>query len=94
MNCIHSLKHCSNSSLGIVGSGKEESHSDSHGKRQTDAVADETTPLLTPPYKRPHPFIFLLQALFPFGEDFRQLGLVGKIYEIIKVSSIIRQYIV
>ena len=92
MNCMHSLTHWSNSSLGIVDSGKNESHSDSHGGRQTDAVADETTPLLTPP-KRPHPFIFLLQALFPFGEDFRQLGIVGKIYEIIKVLSIIKQYI-
>lgn len=94
-NCIHPLKHWSNSSLGIVDSGKEVSHSGSHGDRQTDTVADETTPLLTPPpYKRPHPFIFLLQALFPFGEDFRQLGLVGKIYELIKVLSIIRQSVV
>lgn len=65
-------------------SNKEESHHDAQGDRETDDAADETTPLLKPP-KRLHPFIFLLQALFPFGEDFKQLGRVGKIYEIIKV---------
>lgn len=71
-------------------SDKEESHHDAQGDRDTDD-ADETTPLLKQP-KRPHPFIFLLQALFPFGEDFRQLGIVGKIYEIIKVlPKVLRQ---
>lgn len=71
-------------------SGREESHSESQGDREREDVEDETTPLLNPP-RRPHPFIFLLQALFPFGEEFRELGIVGKIYEIVKVLSILRQ---
>ena len=32
-----------------------------------------------------HPFVALLKAFWPFGEDFKTLGIVGKIYEIIKV---------
>ena len=53
---------------------------------ETEAAAtDETTPLMLSPPKRPHPFIYLLLALYPFGEDFRELGLVGKLYELLKV---------
>lgn len=52
---------------------------------ETEAAAtDETTPLMLSPPKRPHPFIYLLLALYPFGEDFRELGLVGKLYELLK----------
>lgn len=36
----------------------------------------------------PHPFVKLLQDLWPFGEDFKDLGTGGKIYEIIKVQNV------
>lgn len=68
---------------------REEGHYDSEQEEETEAdeTTDETTPMILKPPKRPHPFIFLLLALFPFGEDFRQLGIVGKIYEILKVCN-------
>ena len=34
----------------------------------------------------PHPFMKLLHDLWPFGEDFKDLGIGGKIYEIVKVQ--------
>ena len=44
------------------------------------------------PTKRPHPFIYLLLALYPFGEDFRGLGFLGKLYELVKVSNTIQSH--
>ena len=36
--------------------------------------------------KRQNPLLKLLLALWPFGESFRELSLLGKIYEICKVK--------
>ena len=47
----------------------------------------ESTASIQPsPRSGPHPFIVLLKAFWPFGEDFKDLGIAGKIYEIVKVS--------
>ena len=35
----------------------------------------------------PNPFVKLLQDLWPFGQDFKDLGIGGKIYEIVKVQA-------
>ncbi len=49
--------------------------------------SEETVPLLPQNLKAksPHPFVKLLQALWPFGQAFKELGILGKIYEIVKV---------
>lgn len=54
---------------------------------ESDSSDDETQTLLPKEVKpkRPHPFIKLLLALWPFGEAFKELGILGKIYETIKV---------
>ena len=59
--------------------------SDRDEEAEPEEDADENTPLMQKPTKRPHPFIYLLLALYPFGEDFRDLGFVGKLYELVKV---------
>ena len=67
---------------------QEESQRGSHHSEQEQEEEDETnedTPIIAKQPKRPHPFIALLWALCPFGEDFRQLGILGKVYEIVKV---------
>ena len=47
---------------------------------------DERAPLLrVKKTKKPHPFVKMLLGIIPFGPSFRDLGLLGKIYEIIKV---------
>ena len=51
-----------------------------------DESGDETTPLISDEKpKKLNPLMLFLLAFYPFGEDFRQLGIVGKIYEILKV---------
>ena len=37
--------------------------------------------------KKLNPLMRFLLAFYPFGKDFRELGLIGKIYEILKVSN-------
>ncbi len=62
------------------------------GKEEKKESEDEESAPLLPKEvksKRPHPFVMLLKALWPFGEAFRELGILGKIYETIKVCSII-----
>ena len=34
-----------------------------------------------------HPFVKMLLGVWPFGESFRELGLFGKIYEVVKVRE-------
>ena len=47
---------------------------------------DEKIPLLqVKKTKKPHPFVKMLFGIIPFGPSFRDLGILGKIYEIIKV---------
>ena len=47
---------------------------------------EERIPLLqVKKTKKPHPFVKMLFGIIPFGPSFRDLGLLGKIYEIIKV---------
>lgn len=48
--------------------------------------SDEGPVLQLQPIKQSHPFLKLLFALWPFGEGFRELGVLGKIYEIVKAS--------
>ena len=48
---------------------------------------DDMTPVIRlQTRKKRHPFVKLLLALWPFGESFKELGLLGKIYEICKVG--------
>lgn len=55
-------------------------------EEEEEEETNEDTPFIAKqPHKRPYPFIALLLAFYPFGEDFRQLGIMGKIYEIVKV---------
>ena len=53
-------------------------------ERQTED--SETAPLMPRPTKKPHPFIVFLKAFSLFDEDFKQLSILGKIYEIVKVT--------
>ena len=46
----------------------------------------EETPLVNLRKKTPHPFVKMVNALWPFGESFKELGVLGKIYEIVKVQ--------
>ncbi len=48
---------------------------------------DEENPLVNLKIRRRHPFVKMLLALWPFGESFKELGILGKIYEIFKVSG-------
>ncbi len=48
---------------------------------------DEQNPLVNLKIRRRHPFIKMLLALWPFGESFKELGILGKIYEVFKVSN-------
>lgn len=50
-----------------------------------EGESDMTPVIKLQSYKRRHSFILLLLALWPFGESFKELGLLGKIYEICKV---------
>lgn len=34
-----------------------------------------------------HPFIKLLLAIWPFGDAFKELSIIGKIYETLKASG-------
>ncbi|XP_064391554.1 mitochondrial sodium/calcium exchanger protein-like [Halichondria panicea] len=45
---------------------------------------DEQNPLVNLKIRRRHPFIKMLLALWPFGESFKELGILGKIYEVFK----------
>lgn len=63
---------------------------------QDSDVEDDTVPLLkgdvTPQFDAPkvyHPFVKLLLAFWPFGESFKRLSIVGKIYETVKVYDLI-----
>ena len=62
--------------------------SETEKEDEEEGADEETTPLFqkSPLVKKPHPFVVLLKALWPFGEDFKSLGIVGKVYEILKVS--------
>ena len=53
-------------------------------ERQTQDA--ETAPLIPKPTKRSHPFTVFLKAFNLFDEDFKQLSILGKIYEIVKVT--------
>ena len=52
-------------------------------------VEDDGSASATTCIKRwlPNPFVKLLQDLWPFGQDFKDLGIGGKIYEIVKVQA-------
>ena len=67
--------------MNISSGGKVEGdrYSESEGEEDVSPAITLTTP------KKRHPFIKLLQGLWPFGESFRELGIIGKIYEIVKV---------
>ena len=45
---------------------------------------DEETPVLRS-RKKLHPFVKMILVFWPFGESFKELGVIGKIYEIAKV---------
>lgn len=52
-----------------------------------ESPEDETAPLLRlKKSKKPHPFVKMLQGIWPFGSSFRELGIFGKIYEVFKVG--------
>ena len=52
-----------------------------------ESEEDEEAPLISLKTKRPNPFVKMLQGIWPFGESFKELGPVGKVYEIIKVNG-------
>lgn len=60
---------------------------ETHTEPELSSEPEEDTPLLTKVKKpkKPHPFTKMLQGILPFGPSFRQLGLIGKIYEVTKV---------
>lgn len=52
----------------------------------TESDEDEMAPVIRLQTQRQrHPFVKLLLALWPFGDSFKELGLLGKMYEICKV---------
>eukprot|EP00731_Ephydatia_muelleri_P004437 Em0002g613a len=57
--------------------------------KESSEINRESTLLIQPNRSASHPFTMLLKAFWPFGEDFTDLGPVGKIYEIIKVPAAI-----
>ena len=59
---------------------ENESTSDSE-----EGESDMTLVIKLQSTKEKNPFILFLLALWPFGESFKELGLLGKIYEICKV---------
>ena len=68
-----------------VSSRDEESGSEEEDDQDEDEDVGPVIRLST--RNRRHPFIKLLQGLWPFGESFRELGVLGKMYEIVKVRS-------
>ena len=68
------------------GGGEGSRHGSFHDEETAnEEPTDEKTSLLLNQTKKLHPFLFLLSAFYPFGDDFKQLGMIGKIYEIVKV---------
>ena len=68
-----------------VSSRDEESESEEEEEDDEDA---EVAPIIRLSTRRKfHPFVKLLLGLWPFGESFKELGLLGKIYEIVKVQQ-------
>lgn len=70
------------------GEGEEPVSSD----QNTETEEDEEAPLITreTQFDSPkvyHPFIKLLLAIWPFGDAFKELSIIGKIYETLKVSG-------
>lgn len=67
-----------------VSSRDEESGSEEEGDED-----EEVGPVIRLSTRnRRHPFIKLLQGIWPFGESFKELGVLGKIYEIVKVMKV------
>lgn len=55
---------------------------------ESEEEEDEVAPVIRlQTRKKRHSFVKLLLALWPFGESFKELGLLGKIYEILKVGG-------
>lgn len=54
---------------------------------QSEEGEAEIAPVIRLQTRKRHPFVKLLLALWPFGESFKELGLLGKIYEICKVCG-------
>ena len=77
----------------FLSTGSHESEREEAGEgeekeeEEEEEEEDEMTPFIPKRTKRPHPILVLMRALWPFGEDFKQLGLTGKIYEIVKVHT-------
>ncbi|CAI8043250.1 Mitochondrial sodium/calcium exchanger protein [Geodia barretti] len=66
-------------------SGSEEgSRHSSILNEDEEEAEDETTQLILKKPKKLNPLMRFLLAFYPFGKDFRELGLIGKIYEILK----------
>lgn len=60
---------------------------DDRDSEESEEGEDEMAPVVTlQSRKKRHPFVKLLLQLWPFGESFKELGLLGKIYEICKVG--------
>lgn len=79
--CTGSHQYSGSEEGGRHGSFREEEE-----EEMEDESGDETTPLISEEKpKKLNPLMLFLLAFYPFGEDFRQLGVVGKIYEILKV---------
>jgi Ca2+/Na+ antiporter len=77
----------------LISSHRYHRHSGSEGGSRHGSILnedeeeeedDETTPFVLKKPKKLNPLMRFLLAFYPFGEDFRELGLIGKIYEILK----------
>ena len=52
-----------------------------------ESEEDEEAPLISLKTKRRNPFVKMLQGIWPFGEAFKDLGPLGKVYEVVKVCG-------
>jgi len=71
-----------------ISSRDQESESEEEEEEEEQDEDAEVAPIIRLGTRRRfHPFVKLLLGLWPFGESFKELGLMGKIYEIVKVQQ-------
>lgn len=63
----------------------EDEDNESESSASDEEEGDMTPVIKLQSKQKQNPFVKLLLALWPFGESFKQLGVLGKIYEIFKV---------
>lgn len=72
--------------LGVPGATQIEVEDEDDESGESEEGDADITPVIRLHAKRENPLMKMLLAAWPFGESFKELGLFGKVYEIVKVG--------